>query len=183
MDTPQIITLFVLAVLMFWAVGAYNRLVGLRNTIGGAWAQIEVQLRRREDLLPSIVAALRAPFAGDSNVLDAVLAASDQASAAASAVHPRPGEAGAVASLALAEQVLAGSVARLHALLDRYPAQAGDGQLAAGLRELAAIEQRLDFARQLFDAAAHGYNLAVHQFPTRLLAPLFRFGPAGRLSI
>jgi len=181
MDTPHLISLVVLAVLTFWTVGAYNRLVAMRNAIGSAWAQIEVQARRREDLLPAIVASLRAPFPADSHVLDAVLAASDQVSAASAAVRPRPFETHAVASLALAEQVLAAALARMHTLLDRYPAQAGDAQLAAALHELQAIEQKLDFARQLFDAAALGYNQAVRQFPTRLLAPLFRFGPAGVL--
>jgi LemA protein len=181
MDTLQIVTLFVLAVLMFWAVGAHNRIVAMRNAIGGAYAQIDAQLRRRHELLPQLISALRPLLASEHGTLDAVQNASEQAHVAGQVVRPRPGSAPDVARLAQAEQALAATLARLRALLDLQRAHAEDPAVAAAVAELAAIEQKLVFARQLFNTAVLEYNEAVHQFPTRMLTPLFRFGPAGQL--
>jgi LemA protein len=179
--SPLALVLGVLAVLLFWAVGAYNRLVALRNAIGQAWAQIEEPLRRRRELLPQLVAGLREPLPGEHAALDAALAASEQAWAAALAVKPRPGEAGAIGSLQLAEQVLAAALARVRALLEQPAQPLTDEALAACRAELDGIEQKLVFRRQLYNQAAHTYNDAVRQFPTNLLTPLFRFPPAGTL--
>jgi LemA protein len=181
MDPLQVVSLVVPAVLFFWGVGAYNRVVDLRNAIVRAYAQIDAQLKRRQELVGELVTALRPVLHNEHGTLDAVLAASAQASAAAAAVRPRPGAAEPVAQLAAAEQVLAGSLARLRALIDLNREPAGAAGVGPVVAELAEIEQQLVFARQLFNAAATGYNDAVHQFPTRLLAPLFRFAPAGRL--
>ena len=181
LNTPLITTLLVAAVLLFWVVGAYNRLVALRTAIGGAWAQVDEPLTQRHELLTRLVAALREPLQDDHPTLDSVLAASAQAHAASGAVRPRPSEARTVASLVLAEQVLATAWSRLAAVLDaRAELRTGEG-IAAPLAELEAIEQRLAFRRQLFNQATHKYNEAVGQFPTSLLTPFFRFGAAGRL--
>jgi LemA protein len=179
LTTPLVVTLAIFAVLLFWAVGAYNRLVALRNAIGDAWAQIDEPLRRRRELLPQLVTALRETLPGEHGALDAVLAASEQAHAASLAVRPRPGEPGAIDSLLLAEQVLAGALARLRALLDSQPP--AEAPVAAWRAEIDTLEQKLQFRRQLYNQAAHNYNDAVRQFPTRLLMPLFRFAPAGTL--
>jgi LemA protein len=178
---PLMVTFAVLAVLLFWAVGAYNRLVALRNAIGDAWAQIDAPLRRRRELLPQLVGALREPLAAEHGALDAVLASSEQAFAASLAVRPRPGDAGAIESLQLAEQVLAGALARLRSLLEQQPALLEDATLAACRAEIDTLEQKLQFRRQLYNQAAHNYNDALRQFPTRLLRPLFRFALAGTL--
>ena len=179
MNTPLLVACGVLAVLLFWSVGAYNRLVALRNAIGVAWAQIDEPLRRRRELLQQLVGLLREPLAAEHAALDAVLAASEQAHAASLAVRPRPGEALAVESLQLAEKVLAGALARLRALLEQHPAD--EPALAECRHEIDAIEQKLVFRRQLYNQAAHHYNDAVRQFPTSLLTPLFRFAAAGTL--
>jgi LemA protein len=181
MSTMQLVTLSLLVVLVFWAIGAHNRIVEMRNAIGKAYAQIDAQLRLRHQLLPQLVGALRAKFASEASVLDAVLAASEQANVAATAVRARPGAARVVASLSLAEQVLAATLARLQALLAAQPLTSDDPHIVAFAAELAAIEQKLAFARQLFNAAALSYNDAVRQFPTSMLAPLFRFTSAGQL--
>ncbi|HSN32618.1 MAG TPA: LemA family protein [Ideonella sp.] len=179
LNTPLLATGGVLAVLLFWAVGAYNRLVALRNAIGAAWTQIDEPLRRRRELLQQLIGLLREPLAAEHAALDAVLAASEQAHAASLAVKPRPGEALAIESLQLAEKVLAGALARLRALLEQHPSE--QPVLAECRAEIDAIEQKLVFRRQLYNQAAHHYNDAVRQFPTSLLTPLFRFAPAGTL--
>ena len=106
MTTSQTVTLLLFVVLMFWVVGAYNRIIEMRNAIASAYAQVDAQLRRRHELLPQLVAALRPRFEGEQGTFDAVLAASEQAHVAANAARARPGAARAVASLSLAEQVL-----------------------------------------------------------------------------
>jgi LemA protein len=181
MNTLQIVTLLVIAVLLSWAVGAYNRVVEMRNAIASAYAQIETQLRRRHELVPQLVEVLRPALHAEHGTFDAVLAASAQSHAAASDVRMRPGAAQPVAALALAEQVLAGMLARLYALLEQHPEQGHDAVVAGIVAELTAIAQKVEFARQLFNAASLRYNEAVHQFPTSMLAPLFRFAPAGQL--
>lgn len=180
-NTPLILTLLLAGVLVFWMIGAHNRLMGLRNGIGQAWAQIEETLIRRHELLPEVVAALREPLAAEHLTLDGVLAANAQAIAAAAAVRRQPSDSGAVASLALAEQVLSGALHRLRTLfeLDRNLSDT-DGMLER-LTELTVLDQRLAFRRQLFNQAVHHYNEATRQFPTSLLAPIFRFAPAGSL--
>jgi len=179
LSTQLAVTVAALAVLLFWAVGAHNRLVALRNAIGEAWAQLDEPLERRHELLPRLVALLREPLADEPAALDAVLAASEQARAAALAVRRAPGDAGAIASFNVAEQVLAASLMRLNGLLRPLPQD--DAERAACRTEIAAVEHRLAFRRQLYNQAAHGYNEAVQQFPTSLLMPLFRFAPAGTL--
>jgi len=181
MDTLQVVSLLVAAVLFFWAVGAYNRIVEMRNAIGRAWQQVYANLERRHTLVGELVTALRPVLHNEHGTLDAVLAASAQTQAAAAAVRPRPGAAEPVAQLALAEQVLAGSLARLRALIDLNREPAAEAAVGPMVDELASIDDKMVFARQLFNAAAQGYNKAVHQFPTRMLAPLFRFAPAGQL--
>ena len=181
MNTSQTVTLLVLAVLMFWAVGAHNRIVEMRNAIASAYAQVDAQLRRRHELLPQLVSALRPRLDADQGIFDSVLAASEQAHVTAAAARARPGAARAVASLALAEQALARMLGRMHVLLQQHPRAEIDPALAGVIAELAAVDQQLLFARQLFNAAALSYNHAVQQFPTSMLAPLFRFRPAGQL--
>jgi LemA protein len=181
MSTAQTVTLLVVVVLMFWVVGAYNRIVEMRNAIASTYAQVDAQLRRRYELLPRLVQVLRPRFESEQGTFDALLAASEQAHVAATTARVRPGAARAVASLAMAEQVLAGLLGRLHVLLEPAEGAELDGELASDVAELTAIEQQLVFARQLFNAAALSYNQAVHQFPTSMLAPLFRFAPAGQL--
>jgi len=181
MNEPLMLGLLLLAVLTFWAIGAYNRLMALRNAINEAWRQIDEPLRRRHELLPELLAALREPLPSEHRAMDAVLAASEQVVASAAAVRRRTGDREPVAGLALAERVLAAALERLHALLDQHAELRAEPAVQAHVAELSVLDQRLSFRRQLFNQATHRYNEAVGQFPTSLLAPLFRFEQAGTL--
>ncbi len=165
------------ALLIFWMLGAYNRLVALRNDIIGAWAQVDEPLQRRSMAILALADGLRGPLADEAGALDALRHAQAQLQAAADALRRRPALAARAQAFGTAEAGLAAALARLLALLEQRP----------GLREaepLAALHesmQRIGFARQLFNDAVHRYNEAVRQFPTRLLTRLFGFGTAGTL--
>ncbi len=181
MSAEQIVTLLAAAVLVFWMVGAYNRLVRLRNAIGAAWAQHDAQLQRRAVALPTLLASLAAPLAAEQSALDAVAAAQQQASAAAAALRAAPVNAPAASALVLAMAKLDSGLAPLLALLDQHPALRAQPEVSASLLELHDVDLRLAFARQMFNDAAQAYDSAARQWPTRLLARLYSFGAAGRL--
>ncbi|MED5621604.1 LemA family protein [Ideonella sp. BN130291] len=182
MTGGQVGALITGAVLVFWMVGAYNRLVALRNAIGGAWAQVEEQLQRRRQALEAMVGALRPVLQEEPTALDALVGALLQVQAAADAVRARPVSASLVTVLVTAEQVLGNALARLLALLEHHPQLRDEmPEVAQGLQALQDAEPRLAFARQLFNDAAQAYNDAARQFPTRLLTQLYGFGTAGRL--
>lgn len=182
MSTTQIITLMVLAVIVFWAVGAYNRLVRLRNAIGNAFAQIDVQLKRRYDLIPNLVETARKYLEHERETLEAVTAARNQARAAVDVARLRPSDAGAVKSLGVAEQVLNGAMGRLMALVEAYPELKADQTLRELSEELTSTENKVAFSRQLFNDATLDYNNAAQQFPTSMLADLFSFREAAALQ-
>jgi len=166
------------AVLLFWAVGAYNRLVRLRSEILRHFSSLDAQYRLRHGLLGRLADAFeaRADLAPDTTEAVAGLrAAAGQADSALSHARVRPGGIGAVASLRLAEDVLAQARARV------APPAAGDEGLAALAGELSAADATISFARRQFNDAVSEYNRAVQQFPTWLMAALFRFRTAGLL--
>jgi len=182
MGTVQIVSWIVLAVLIFWGVGAYNRLVRLRNVIGNSFAQIDVQLKRRYDLIPNLVEVARKYAAHERETLEAVTAARNQAKAAADVARSRPAAAGAVTSLAMAEQVLGGAMTKLMALVEAYPELKADQSLRELSEELTSTENKVAFSRQLFNDATLDYNNAAQQFPTSLMANLFGFREAAMLQ-
>ena len=182
MGTVQIVSWIVLAVVVFWGVGAYNRLVRLRNVIGNSFAQIDVQLKRRYDLIPNLVEVARKYAAHERETLEAVTAARNQAKAAADVARNRPAAAGAVTSLAMAEQVLGGAMSKLMALVEAYPELKADQSLRELAEELTSTENKVAFSRQLFNDATLDYNTAAQQFPTSLMANLFGFREAAMLQ-
>ena len=182
MSTVQIVSWVVVGVLLFWGVGAYNRLVRLRNIIGNSFAQIDVQLKRRYDLIPNLVDVARKYCAHERETLEAVTAARNQAKSAADAARARPAAAGAVTSLAMAEQVLGGAMSKLMALVEAYPELKADQNLRELAEELTSTENKIAFARQLFNDATLDYNTAAQQFPTNLMAALFGFREAAMLQ-
>jgi LemA protein len=181
MSAGQLVTVAIAAVLVFWMVGAYNRLVALRNGIVTAWAQVDEALQRRGDAVAPMVAALRAPLADEQGALDALAAAQLRVAAAADALRERPVMAAHAGALASAESALAPAASRVLALVEQQPALLADVTLATALGDWRAAEPRLAFARQLFNDAVAAYNAAARQFPTRLLTRLYGFGTAGRL--
>ncbi|HEY0819267.1 MAG TPA: LemA family protein [Rhizobacter sp.] len=182
MTTVQYVSIFVLAVLVFWGVGAYNRLVRLRNVIANSFAQIDVQLKRRYDLIPNLVDVARKYAAHERETLEAVTAARNQAAAAADVARTRPAAAGAVTSLAVAEQALTGAMGRLMAVVEAYPELKADQTLRELAEELTSTENKIGFARQLFNDATLDYNNAAQQFPTNLMASMFGFREAAMLQ-
>ena len=176
MSSQTLVAMIVVAVLLFWAVGAYNRLVSLRGELLRCFVPVDEQFRARHALLlrwadaPDHAPSGTDSDADDAVALDALRAACTQAEAACSHARSRPADADALTSLRLAEEILAQSRARLPAT--------GDEALAAALND---GDTTLAFARRQFNDAADNYNRAVSQFPTWLIAGLFGFRKAGTL--
>jgi LemA protein len=171
----------VIAVLVFWMLGAYNRLVRLRNSAAGAWAQADEALRRRAEATEALVAALREPLASEEGALDALLAAHAQAVRATRTMSVRPLLAENAAAWVAAESHLLAAASRVFALLDGHEPVRSREPVAAALSAWREGDQRLPFARQLFNDAASAYDEAIGVFPTSLLSPSFGFAPAGRI--
>ena len=182
MTQNQLISITVLAVLIFWAVGAYNRLVRLKNTIANAFGQIDVQLKRRYDLIPNLVEAAKKYLGHEHETLDAVISARNQAKSASDAVRRRPANAQAVTTLAYAEQALSSSLSQLSALNETCPCLLADPTLRELSEELNSTENKVTFDRQAFNDAVLDYNHAQGQFPTLVIARLFSFVPAAMLQ-
>ena len=182
MSTSQIVTWVIVAVLVFWCVGAYNRLVSLRNAIANAFAQIDVQLKRRYDLIPNLVETAKKYVTHERDTLEAVIAARNQARTAADHVRAKPTNARSVGALVMAEQALDGSLARLMALVEAYPELKADQTLRELAEELTSTENKVAFARQSFNDSVLDYNNAAQQFPTTVISSLFGFKEAGMLQ-
>ncbi|MBI5333485.1 MAG: LemA family protein [Burkholderiales bacterium] len=182
MSTPQIVALAVAALAIFWAIGAYNRLVRLRNAIGNAYAQIDVQLKRRHDLIPNIVEVARRYLQHEQETLERVTAARGQARAAADIARSQPTAAGALGSLALAEGVLDSAMSKLMAVVEAYPELKADAQMRELSEELTSTENKVAFARQLFNDAVLDYNNAAQQVPTNIVAAIGGFHQAAMLQ-
>ena len=182
MSLQTIVSFTLLAMLVFWTVGAYNRLVRLKNTIANAFGQMDVSLKRRYDLIPNLVEAAKKYLKHELVTLDAVIRARNQASSASDAVRSRPGKADAVIALAAAEQTLDSSLGRLFALVEAYPELKADQTIRELSEELTSTENKVGFARQAFNDAVLGYNNAQGQFPALLVARLFGFAPSAMLQ-
>lgn len=182
MTATQLISIAVLAILIFWAVGAYNRLVRLKNIIANAFGQIDVQLKRRYDLIPNLVDAAKKYLSHERETLEAVITARNQAKSASDVVRSRPANALAVTTLAVAEQALSSSLGQLFALNEAYPELKADETIQGLSEELTSTENKVAFARQAFNDAVLDYNDAQGQFPAVLIAKLFSFAPSAMLQ-
>jgi LemA protein len=181
MSMQTIIYIAVFSLLVFWSVGAYNRLVRLKNVIGNSFGQIDVQLKRRYDLIPNLVEAAKKYLQHEQGTLESVIAARNTARAASDTVRSRPANAGAVMALAAAEQALDGSLGRLFAVAEAYPELKGDQTIRELSEELTSTENKVAFARQAYNDAVLDYNNAQGQFPALLIARLFGFTPSAML--
>lgn len=181
MSTQQLLLIATAALLLFWGLGAYNRLVALRNAIFAAWGQLNEPLQQRRAALAELAAGLRRHLPDAGAAADEVLAAQSPLQAAVDALGAHPALAPRAQALAAAESALAAALSRLLALLEQRCGPAAEDDLAPHLAALREAAQRLGFARQRFNDAVGRYNAAVQQFPTRLLAGLFGFGTAGTL--
>jgi len=182
MTSSSLIFIAVIAILIFWAVGAYNRLVRLKNVIANAFGQIDVQLKRRYDLIPNLVEAAKKYLSHERETLEAIINARNQAKAASDVVRSRPANALAVTTLAAAEQTLTSSLGSLFALNEAYPELKADQTIRELSEELTSTENKVTFARQAFNDAVLDYNNAQGQFPAVLVAGLFSFAPSAMLQ-
>jgi LemA protein len=179
----MIVLLVLAAILVFWLVGAYNTLVSLRNQVYNAWKQIDVQLKRRHDLIPNLVETVKGAMAFERETLEAVIAARNQAIAAMQLPAPAAGAGGApsprlVQQTAQAEGQLTAALGRLLAVVEAYPDLKATGNVAQLQEELTSTENKIAFARQLYNDTATQYNTKQQQFPTNLVAGLAKATPA-----
>ena len=172
----------VVLLLVLWVIGLYNGLVVLRNRYKNAYAQIDVQLKRRYDLIPNLVETAKGYLKHERETLEAVIAARNQAAGAAAALAKMPGDATAMRAFAQAETGLAGVLSRLMAVAERYPDLKADGQMSRVSEELASTENRIAFARQHYNAEVTAYNVKRELFPSSLVAGILNFAPASLLE-
>jgi LemA protein len=177
------ILLIALLALAVWGVGQYNRLVAGRNAYKNAFAQIDVQLTRRHDLIPNLVETAKGYLAHERGTLEAVIQARNAAVAGLKAASANPGDAGAVQQLAGAENQLSAALGRLFALAEAYPDLKANTTMMQLSEELTSTENKVAFARQGYNDAVMSYNNAREQFPGSLVAGPMNFAPAQLLEI
>ncbi len=177
-----IVLAVLIAVPLFWAIGAYNRLVTLRNTFKNAFAQIDVQLKRRYDLIPNLVETARAYMTHERETLEAVIAARNSAAAARQAAATNPADTAAISQMTQAEGALGSAMTRFFALAEAYPDLKANQNMMQLSEELTSTENKVAFARQAFNDAVMSYNTGAEQFPGTLIATAFGFRPAEMLQ-
>ncbi len=177
-----IVVLVIVLLLVVWAVAVYNRLIAARNGFANAFAQIDVQLTRRYDLIPNLVETAKSYLKHERETLEAVISARNSAVAGLKAAAADPGSAAAVAQLSGAEAGLSGALGRLFALAEAYPDLKANTTMMQLSEELTSTENRVAFARQAFNDAVMSYNNAREMFPGSLIAGTFNFQPARMLD-
>jgi LemA protein len=169
-----VVLLFAL-IMVVWMVGVYNRLVTLRNRFKNAFAQIDVQLKRRYDLIPNLVETAKGYLTHERETLQNVTAARNQAMAATSRAAADPTDAGAMRQLMSAEGALAGGLGRLMMTMEAYPDLKANTTMQGLMEELTSTENKIAFARQAFNDSVMGYNTSREVFPNNLIAGAFNF--------
>ncbi|MBK6422539.1 MAG: LemA family protein [Gemmatimonadetes bacterium] len=163
----SIILLVVVAAIALWVITAYNRLIALKNQVANGWKQIDVQLKRRHDLIPNLVNAVKGAMDFEKGTLEAVIAARNKAVAATG-----------VPQVARAEGELTQALGRLFALSENYPQLKATANIQQLQEELTSTENKVSFARQAYNDVATAFNTAQQQFPTNLVAGLAKAWPA-----
>jgi LemA protein len=180
--TPLVIALIVLGglalIAVFVVVGKYNLLVSLRNRFKNAFAQIDVQLKRRYDLIPNLVETAKGYLKHERETLENVIKARNVAYTASQAAATNPGDAAAVKSLISAESGLAGAMSRLMVVAEQYPDLKANQNMMQLTEELTSTENKVSFARQAYNDSVMSYNTAREVFPNNIIAGMFNFAPA-----
>ena len=176
------IFLGIIVILAVWAIGIYNGLVTLRNRFKNAFAQIDVQLKRRYDLIPNLVESVKGYMAHERGTLDAVIKARGNAVSAAQAAAANPGNPGAMQGLSQAEGALGGALGRLLAVFEQYPDLKANQNVLSLQEELSSTENKIAFSRQAYNDSVMEYNTKRESFPDNLFAGMFGFGPAELLQ-
>lgn len=169
------------ALLFFWGVGAYNRLMSLRNAIGEAFAQLDAHLKERGEVCDKLLAAVAPRLPSEQATFDALASAQAESQTATQAVRAKPWAPDPAGSLAVAGALHAAALTRLMSLLDHQAELRSETEIDALISELKLVERQRAFARQVFNQAVGQYNDALHQFPTRVLANLYGFSEARSL--
>jgi LemA protein len=181
--TSFLIFLGIIAAIVFWAVGIYNRLVNGRNRVKNAFAQIDVQLTRRYDLIPNLVEAVKGYMKHERETLEAVIKARNAASSALDAAKADPANAAAIKKLGGAEGALSSVLGRLFALSESYPDLKANQNMMQFQEELASTENKVAFSRQAFNDSVLSYNNSAENFPNTVIAGMFSFELASFLEI
>jgi LemA protein len=172
------IPLIAIGLVLVWLVGIYNRLVSLRNRFKNAFSQIDVQLKRRYDLIPNLVETVKGYMKHERETLEAVIAARNQARSSAQQAAANPGDPASMQALNAAEQSLTGSLGRMFALSEAYPDLKASSNMQQLQEELSSTENRVAFARQAFNDSVMQYNTYRESFPQNQIAGAFGFKQA-----
>jgi LemA protein len=178
-----IIAAVVVVFFVMWIMGMYNGLVGARNLLKNAFSQIDVQLKRRYDLIPNLVETAKGYLKHESGTLEAVIAARNQASTARSAVAANPADPSAMQALTGAEGALAGSLGRLNVVMEAYPDLKANQNMMQLTEELTTTENKISFARQAYNDSVMTYNNKREMFPSSVIAGMFNFQAAQPFEI
>jgi LemA protein len=178
-----LVFLGIVVLFVVFLVGIYNRLVTLRNRFKNAFAQIDVQLKRRYDLIPNLVETAKGYMKHERETLEAVIQARNQAVSAEKRAAADPGDAGAIQGLMGAEAALTGAMGRLFALMESYPDLKANQNMAQLQEELTSTENRIAFARQAYNDAVTTYNTAREKFPNVMVANTMGFAEARLFEI
>lgn len=170
--------LLIAVIVAAMVMGIYNKLVTMRNRYKNAYAQIDVQLKRRYDLIPNLVETAKGYMAHERGTLEAVTQARNIAYAASKAAAENPGDAGAVKNLMAAESGLAGTLSRLMVVSEQYPDLKANQNMMQLTEELTSTENKISFARQAYNDSVMTYNTDREVFPSNLVAGVFNFTPA-----
>ncbi len=178
-----VIVIGIPVLLLLWAVGIYNGLVQVRNRFKNAFAQIDVQLKRRYDLIPNLVETAKGYMKHERETLEAVIAARNQAASAAKAAAAAPTDGSAMRALSGAEGALRGMLDRLMVVVERYPDLKANQNMMQLQEEIASTENRIAFARQAYNDEVMAYNIKREVFPSSLVATIFNFAAAQSLEL
>jgi LemA protein len=181
--TSFLVFLAIIVAVIFYGIAIYNSLVNLRNRVKNAFAQIDVQLTRRYDLIPNLVEAVKGYMKHERETLEAVIRARNAAVSSLDAAKIDPSNPEAIKKLGAAEGLLGGALGRLFALSEAYPDLKANQNMMQLQEELASTENKVAFARQAFNDAVLAYNNAAENFPNNVVAGMFRFESASFLDI
>ncbi|GAB6070789.1 LemA family protein [Thiomicrorhabdus hydrogeniphila] len=173
MGTGMIIFLAIVVITILYLINIFNQLVALKNRFENAFAQIDVQLKRRYDLIPNLIEVAKKAMAHERETLEAVVAARNEAATILKAAAANPGDAGVMGQLSQAEGVLSGAMSRFNMVMEAYPDLKTNQNMMQLTEELTSTENKVAFARQAFNDAVMGYNTYRQSFPQTVFAAMF----------
>ncbi len=172
---PVLVLLAIIIVIVVIVIGIYNNLVTLKNRFKNAFSQIDVQLKRRYDLIPNLVETAKGYMKHEKEALEAVIRARSSAMGASEKAASNPGDPSAMQGLASAEGALTGALGKIFALSESYPDLKANENMLQIQEELTSTENRISFARQAFNDAVTAYNIAREKFPNNIISGMFNF--------